>query len=154
MNWKKKATAIAAMISAVVIGSATSAFADGPAYPTHGGGVKDNGFCAYNWDTSNTQGYPGWEGKNVFLGQIDNGSAALSVQGCHAHVQLAYVNSAGTTIYKSGSINSYNGGLLASIYAGYYKSVKYVDFWVDGDNGTIPGSTLEVDPYGNILVQK
>ncbi|MFD9817152.1 hypothetical protein [Streptomyces sp. NPDC059080] len=152
MNGKKKALAAVALGAAVVIGTATSAFAEGPHYAQHQGAVKGNGFCAYNYATADTLGYPGYHGKHVFIGAMLYGSGALTNGACTPKVTVTYVNTKGVTTHVSGKKNKGNGGFDAAVAAKSYKSVKYVDFWVNATGGKkIKGTGIRVTPGGKVL---
>lgn len=158
VNWKKRVTTVAAVGCAAVIATATSAFAEGPHYSSHGGVVKPpsgGAFCTYNWFTADSTGYPSWKGKHVWMAYYGIGSGALENTGCQAHVMISYLNNAGAIIHKYGAKDPYNGGFDTEIAAEYYKKVYYAKFYVtDKSSGKIiTGSTLEVSPNGTVLAK-
>ncbi|MCC3770738.1 hypothetical protein [Streptomyces sp. UNOC14_S4] len=151
MNWKKKAFGSAAVAAAAVIGTATAASAEGPHYPQTQGAVGRA--CAYNWVQSDTQGFPGWHGKHVFVSGMTYNSAALITVGCYPKVRTTYINNSGNNDTAWAEKRS-NGAYETALWAGYYQNIKYTDMWVElNDGSTVTGTSLRVDPYGKIIFQ-
>ncbi|MFD7924314.1 hypothetical protein ACFV3R_34605 [Streptomyces sp. NPDC059740] len=154
---KSRALATAVLGGALVLTTATSAFAaDGPHYPTTGGAVSGNhGVCAYNWVQADTEGFPGWHGKHVFVSGFAPGSAATTDQKeCHLHVKTHYTNKSGTSKYTYGK-NRSNAAFESAMWAGYYEHVWRTDMWVTTDTGkVIPGTHLQVGARGHVYFVK
>ncbi|MFH8393652.1 hypothetical protein [Streptomyces sp. NPDC018036] len=154
MNWKQKAVAATALGSAIVLGGAAAAFAEGPHYAQTSGRVAGGSHnqCTYNWIQADTENFPGHRGKHVFL----SGMAYYSAGGgsdprCHPHVEITYRNNAGADSHTWGKKQS-NGSFEAAIAAKSYKSVDYTEMWVADNSGhTIRGTYLQVSPKGRVL---
>jgi hypothetical protein len=154
MNWKKKGFAATALGAAVVLGTASAAFAEGPHYPqSHGlvaGGSHNE--CTYNWIQADTQNFPGRHGQHVFLSGFAYNSAGAGFDPrCHPHVEITYKNNAGEAAHAWGKKQA-NGAFEAAVAAKSYKLVYQTEMWVtDGSGKTIKGTYLMVNPKGKIL---
>ncbi|MDV9172795.1 hypothetical protein R6V09_22110 [Streptomyces sp. W16] len=156
MNWKKRGFAATALGAAVVLGSASAAFAEGPHYPQTSGRVAGgtHNQCTYNWIQADTTNFPGYHGKHVFLSGIAYYSAGGgSDPRCHPHVEITYKNNAGAASHTWGKKQS-NGSFEAAVAAKSYKSVYYTEMWVANNSGkTIKGTYIMVNPKGKVLAK-